>query len=74
MKLTDEEFEREWKNAETVLGYLLEHYKTQGWDRRIYFEACLEGTMDLPDGETMTALTSAVMFERLLKEKPKDPP
>jgi hypothetical protein len=77
MKLTDEEFEKEWKNAEKLVDGLIEHYKAAGWRRRVrrvYFEACVNGTMDLPNGEIMTALCNTVMFERLLnKEKPKDP-
>lgn len=71
-KLTIERVEKEFPNAVTCIDGLLDFYCEEGYDRMSFLVAVLEGTMDLPDGELMTALCYAVMFERLLEFKKKE--
>ncbi len=61
--------EKEFPRAEKCVDDLLEFYDKEGYDRARYVLALIEATIDTPEGEMMTALCSAVMFERLLVQK-----
>ena len=43
--MSDEEFEKEWKNAEKCVEDLLVVYKEAGWDRRKFTASQVDATM-----------------------------
>lgn len=69
--LTQKRLDKEFPKAGKCVDDLLEFYRKEGYDRLRYVRACVSATMDAPEGDLMTALCSAVMFERLLEQSSK---